>query len=214
MDGCLNTPATGRTGSKVKVLFLTNNRNALPLYEWIRERADAEICSEPIRLAELQRFSPSIIISYNYNYIIKQEIIDFMRGNIINMHISYLPWNRGSSPNIWSFLDDTPKGVTIHKIDRNLDKGKILFQKEIEFDPYSETLETSYNTLNETIVELFKSHWEDIVEQNYEEVVPEGKGSYHSMADLEALKSMISFSWSDLVIDVISAYRERMSEIS
>lgn len=128
------------------------------------------------------------------------------------MHISYLPWNRGFSPNIWSFLEDTPKGVTIHKIDRNLDKGKILFQKRMEFDPFSETLETSYRALNEAIVELMKNHWEDILNQTYDEIVPEGKGSYHSKADLEALQAQINFSWSDLAADVISAYKERMSE--
>lgn len=44
--------------------------------EWIRERADAEIYSEPFQMEDLKNFSPSIII--NYNYIIKQEIIDYM----------------------------------------------------------------------------------------------------------------------------------------
>ncbi len=211
-SGNEGTALAGKKGNRVKVLFLTNNGNALPLYEWICERADADLYGEPLRLEDIQRFSPDIVISYNYSHIIKQEIIDYMHGNIINMHVSYLPWNRGSSPNLWSFLDDTPKGVTIHKIDRNLDKGKILFQKRLEFDPAVETLETSYKKLNEEIVALFKSHWEDLINQSYVEYEPKEKGSYHSQADLKELQSMISFSWSDTVQDVVAAYKERVAK--
>ena len=57
------------------------------------------------------------IVSYGYRYIITQDILDAVRGQAINLHISLLPWNRGADPNLWSFLDDTPKGITIHYID-------------------------------------------------------------------------------------------------
>ena len=53
---------------------------------------------------------------------------------IINLHISYLPYNKGAHPNFWSFADNTPSGVTIHEVNENLDSGNIIFQKKIEFD--------------------------------------------------------------------------------
>ena len=45
--------------------------------------------------------------------------------------MSFLPYNRGSHPNFWSFIDDTPKGITIHEIDEGADTGNIVFQKKI-----------------------------------------------------------------------------------
>ena len=95
----------------VKVLFLTNNRNTIPLYEWIVEQCRAEIYSERLTTGYLEMLNPELVISYNYNYLISQECLDEVHGNIINMHISLLPWNRGFSPNIWSFIDNTQKGL-------------------------------------------------------------------------------------------------------
>ena len=65
------------------------------------------------------------------------------------MHISLLPWNRGYHPNIWSFLEDTPKGVTIHYINEGIDTGDIIVQKEIVIDEDKETLKSSYEILHE-----------------------------------------------------------------
>ncbi len=68
--------------------------------------------------------------------------------SIINLHISFLPWNRGAHPNFWSFYDDTPKGVTIHLIDEGIDTGAIIYQKEITFDRNEKTFESnSFNNI-------------------------------------------------------------------
>ena len=58
------------------------------------------------------------IISFGYRHIIKEDIIDKFINKIINLHISYLPYNKGADPNLWSYLENTPKGVTIHYIDK------------------------------------------------------------------------------------------------
>ena len=57
-------------------------------------------------------------VSYRYRKIIRQDIIDYFEGKLINMHIAFLPWNKGADPNLWSYIDNTPKGVTIHRIDK------------------------------------------------------------------------------------------------
>ena len=73
-------------------------------------------------------------ISYNYRHKINRPTIDYFDGKLINLHISYLPYNRGADPNLWSFIDDTPSGVTIHLIDEGLDTGPILIQKQPIFN--------------------------------------------------------------------------------
>ena len=60
-----------------------------------------------------------LIISFGYKKIINQNILNIVKRPIINLHISYLPYNRGKYPNYWSFVNKTPKGVTIHEIDHS-----------------------------------------------------------------------------------------------
>ena len=137
-------------------MFLTNNRNAIKLYDWLNKRCLTYIYSCKLHIKTVKALEPELIISYNFNYFINSEIIEYMKGKIINLHISYLPWNRGFSPNIWSFIENTPKGVTIHQVDEGLDTGKILFQREICFAPEEETFISTYDRLNEESFSYFK----------------------------------------------------------
>ena len=48
--------------------------------------------------------------------------------------MSYLPFNRGAHPNFWSFVDNTPSGVSIVEIDKGIDTGPVIYKKKIKFD--------------------------------------------------------------------------------
>lgn len=134
-----------------------------------------------------------------------------MKGNIINLHISYLPWNKGADPNIWSFLDDTPKGVTIHQINSGLDTGKIMYQRECFFDIEKETFTSTYDKLQQIIMDLFKENWEEIKAGNYPLKEQQEIGSCHKKKDLEELQSKIAFRWSDNIADFLRRY-QRLEE--
>ncbi len=114
---------------------------------------------DPIDTDYLRGHAIDYVVSYRYRHIIKQDLLDFLSGKIINLHISLLPWNKGADPNLWSFLENTPKGVTIHFIDKGIDTGDIIAQKELFFDPEVETLGSTYEKLNSEIVRLFKDVW-------------------------------------------------------
>ena len=109
------------------------------------------------------------IVSYGYQIIIKEPLLELFPGRVINLHISLLPWNRGSDPNLWSFLNDTPKGVTIHRIEKGVDTGDILAQREVVFDN-NETLKTSYDKLTSNIEKLFAEVWPEIRAGNRETI--------------------------------------------
>ena len=117
----------------MKILFLSNNEISKPLAEWLKGRADVFEYSKRLYIDFLKKKDFDLIISYNYKYIITKDIIAHYPNKIINLHISYLPWNRGAYPNVWSILKNTPKGVSIHLIDQSIDTGDILFQKEVFF---------------------------------------------------------------------------------
>src|SRR3989338_5004694 len=110
--------------SKIKILYLGNVDSLLVGY--LKSLGDEVLyTSSPISLDYVKEICPDFIISYGYSYIIKKDIINQYKDKIINMHISFLPYNRGADPNFWSFIEDTPKGVTIHYIDEGIDTGDI-----------------------------------------------------------------------------------------
>lgn len=60
--------------------------------------------------------------------------------------MSYLPYNKGTHPNYWSFIENTPKGVMIHEIDKGIDTGNIIVQKKIKLNIFlRKNSDTSYN---------------------------------------------------------------------
>ena len=128
-------------------------------------------------------------------------MIAAVRGHIINMHISLLPWNRGSSPNLWSFIDNTPKGVTIHILDEGLDTGDVLLQKELYFDEQKETLASSYEKLNYEIVNLLQNNWAYIWEKNWKPSPQNNDGSSHTMNDLREFLNGRTFSYDMTIVD-------------
>lgn len=197
------TPVSFDAMEKGAVLFLTNNENTNDLYEWLCEKEEKVYRVEnKLTLEMVRHLAPSYIVSFNYRHIIPKDILDEMGGRVINLHTSYLPYNRGSSPNFFSFMDNTPKGVTIHKIDEGLDTGAILCQKEFFFDEEKETFATTYEVLLKEIKKLFIDSWEDIKSGKIISREQVGEGTCHRMKELEAIRSQHPFSWNDVIADV------------
>lgn len=69
-------------------------------------------------------------ISVHYNEIIPGKIIDKFRV-IINLHNSLLPTFRGVNPVNWAFKLKKPIGITLHKINEEIDSGEIYYKKKI-----------------------------------------------------------------------------------
>lgn len=146
--------------------------------------------------------------SYNYAHIIKQDVLDYMEGKSVNMHISMLPWNKGADSNFWSFVENSPKGVTIHQMVPGLDSGAIMYQRECIFDISKETFSSAYQKLQDAIQELFKEKWDEIRTFGYQLKPQEGKGSYHAHKQFVELKEKIPFEWSDVISDYLKRYEE------
>lgn len=159
-----------------------------------------------LNIAMVKHILPHIIISYNYKHIIDSEVINYMKGEIFNLHISLLPWNRGASPNYWSFVENTPKGVTIHQIDEGLDTGDIVVQEEIFFDEKTESFSSTYEKLNEKIVQLFIQNWKDIKNGTYRLSKQTGKGSFHMIKDFNQFTKAVVVDWDENIAE----YKERL----
>lgn len=171
----------------------------------ILEEHDCRVveCADQIDVKYLKSNSIEFAVSYRYRYIIRKPIIEYLRYNVINLHVSLLPWNRGADPNLWSFLENTPAGVTIHYIDEGLDSGDIIAQKEVVFDTSAETLATTYDRLNVEIVELFRSQWPLLMQSQASRWKQPSGGSFHKVKDKERFAHLLTGNGWDTPVEKI-----------
>ncbi|HAJ27437.1 MAG TPA: UDP-4-amino-4,6-dideoxy-N-acetyl-beta-L-altrosamine N-acetyltransferase [Syntrophus sp. (in: bacteria)] len=160
---------------------------------------------DPIDTEFIKKNKIDFMISYGYRHIIRQPVLDFMKDKIVNLHISHLPWNRGADPNLWSFLEDTPKGVTLHFVDEGIDTGDIISQRELKFDSDKETLASTYEKLDAEIIALFQDTWPLIrwfgggtprTQQ------PQG-GTIHRVADKRYFTRLLAKGWDTPVSEIL-----------
>ncbi len=151
--------------------------------------------SGKIDSAFMEQARPDFIVSYGYRHIISSEIVEKYERKMVNLHISFLPYNRGADPNFWSIWEDSPKGVTIHYIDKGLDTGDILFQKEVVFSE-EDSLSSSYEILRSEIESMFLLHWDAIKTGRCHAYAQKGQGSTHKAADFLKLNEQLQIDWN------------------
>ena len=183
----------------MKILLLTSGKSNI--LEFLKQYGEVTVYREKLDLIDSISYF-DWIISYGYRHIIKASEIKQARNPIINLHISYLPYNRGADPNFWSWFDDTPKGVSIHQIDEGIDTGPIYARRTVEFTE-EETLASSYEILKSSIENLFYCSFEDIVSGKCLPFYPtEKNGSFHLSKDLDKYKHLLYNGWNTPVKDL------------
>ena len=147
-----------------------------------------------------------ILITSGYPFLIKEEIIK--KVNIaINLHISFLPYGRGIMPNLWSFVENFPSGITIHQLDKNFDTGKILIQKKIYFkDKSNQTLKTTHDYLLAKLEDLFLKNYRKIFnnkiksfEQNKYIII----NRYHTRKESDKIMKKLPKKWNTPVKEIL-----------
>ena len=97
---------------------------------------------EQIKSHSLSRFEFAVVASYGK--IIPQNILDIPRIGCLNVHPSLLPKLRGASPIQSTILTENETGVTIIRLDAEMDHGPIVASEKIavpEWPPYESDLE-------------------------------------------------------------------------
>ena len=86
-------------------------------------------------------------------------------------------------------MNHMPIGVTIHKMDTELDHGPILYQRELTLGA-EETSKEVYERILATEMELMEEHLEDILTGNYSLTPMPGEGNINYKEDFEALRQI------------------------
>ena len=86
---------------------------------------------DPDVLAQIEAWSPDVIVVAAYGQILRENVLHLPTHGCINVHASLLPRWRGAAPVQAAVLHDDVTGVTIMKMDRGLDTGPILSQRNV-----------------------------------------------------------------------------------
>lgn len=143
-----------------------------------------------------------LVVSYGYKIIVRKELLDLFPNKAINLHISYLPFNRGADPNLWSFLEDTPKGVTIHYMVPEVDAGDILAQRKVTMLD-DDTLKSSYERLTTEIEKFFREVWPKIRTGQRESYPQPDGGTTHLGRQKKQVDHLLSKGWETPVAELI-----------
>ncbi|MFC1628327.1 methionyl-tRNA formyltransferase [Gemmatimonadota bacterium] len=148
---------------------------------------DGSTLDDPEVIERVRALDPDIGVSVYLGYILRPAFIDLFPGGCINLHPSYLPYNRGVHPNVWSIVEGTPAGVTIHLIDPGVDTGAILARDLVEVEPV-DTGETLYHKLEKACVDLFRRTWPSIREGTaVQQSQADEEGTSHRVSDLSMI---------------------------
>ena len=168
----------------IKILFIGYDEKKTTLISKLREKGClVDHTSAPLG-PNCNRYD--LLVSFGYRHIIKKEMLCLIHVPIVNLHIAYLPYNRGAHPHFWSFFDGTPSGVTIHLIDEGIDTGPILYQKRVNFEKRKATFKKTYRRLIKEMEDLFMGNIDEIISRQFVPRKQSGKGTYHNTWDLPA----------------------------
>ena len=181
------------TPKKPKILFLGYTQNSL--IDFLSQNCDVFATDERINPTFCKKQKFDFLISYGYRFILKNDVLSLFDKSAINLHISYLPYNRGSDPNFWSFVENTPKGVSIHYMDVGLDTGDIIAQKELFFDENKESFASTYNILRQEIEILFIDNFKAILNKTATSKTQSGSSTYHKVIDKEPFMQFLANGW-------------------
>lgn len=119
---------------------------------------EAPVLEDVATLRAIADLRPDVVLSVKFGYVLRRPFLDLFPGRVLNLHTSLLPFNRGAYPNVWSIVEGTPAGVTLHVVDEGVDTGPVLAQREVSLHPW-DTGKALYDRLDEAALDLLAEAW-------------------------------------------------------
>ncbi|WP_425642708.1 ElyC/SanA/YdcF family protein [Marinomonas gallaica] len=198
------TPVMTNPHAPLHILFLGYDQSQTRLIDLlISHQCRVDHTQEPV--AQLKGYD--LVVSFGYRHLLSAEVIEQADCPIINLHIAYLPFNKGAHPNFWSFYEGTPSGVSIHLIDQSIDTGQLLYQQKLHFDTSNESFASTYEALSDAIESLFETHIHDILMHRFPVTTQRPYGTFHNQGELPE-----GVNWSHNIEQTIQALKARSSK--
>ena len=194
-----------------KILFLGYSSKQTKIIDNLKENKNYQIFNTKNKIKSKDIESINLVIVFGYRHIISQDILKKVK-KIINLHVSYLPYNRGAHPNFWSFAENTPSGISIHKVDEGIDTGNIIYQKLLDFELNKNkkklTFRKTFSTLISEIENLFMIKAKNILNNEYDEYKQIGNGTFHASNELPTILK----SWDQNIFNTMIKYQKQKND--
>ena len=119
-------------------------------------------------IKQVKKFAPSVGVLASYGKILPREILAVPKHGILNIHPSLLPEFRGPAPVPMAILSGkTATGVSITKMDEQVDHGPILAQFKMEIypeDTSQKLLEKCFTAGAQVLVTVLPSYLDGEIE--------------------------------------------------
>ncbi|MDD4951775.1 MAG: GNAT family N-acetyltransferase [Desulfovibrionaceae bacterium] len=180
------------------MLLLTGAPRSDRVKDFLSGRGDSVIeCDRPLTLEACRDLGVDFMVAHGYGFILKEPVVSAYENRIVNLHNTFLPWGRGLMGNVWSFFEDTPKGVSLQFIDAGVGTGDIIVQERVDLG-LDLTLKSSWDLLMDRLEALFMERWEGIVSGDFESI-PQGsiraEGSCHDRKISDRLLGVVGRDW-------------------
>ena len=135
---------------------------------------------------KMKSLNPDLILCYSPP-ILKKDVIETANKGCLNCHGSLLPDYKGAAQYVWYIINKRKKGgVTLQFMDKEVDEGDIIVQKEFNIEDDDSAYKLHYKIAKAgselfcNVIELFRN---DKVERR-----KQGKGNYYSIPTKEDMK--------------------------
>src|SRR5258708_2322043 len=147
---------------------ITTQAQKIPVFK--SEKLDSSLTTQ------LSSLSPDLIVVASYGKLIPQSVLDIPKYGALNVHPSLLPKYRGATPIQSAILHgDTNSGITVIKMDKEMDHGPIVYREEYNFSA-DDTFESLANKMFKRAAEILVRLIPDVVagivedkEQNHDQ---------------------------------------------
>lgn len=173
-----------------EVVFLGINDAGMRVYNWLCDRDGVFVrglLTTKEQLSTIEQSEPDYVVACGYQHIVPERILNIPAEGCLNLHPSYLPYNRGANPNVWSIVEEAPAGVTLHWMNAEIDMGNIIARQQVKTD-FSDTGKQLHEKLEDAQLRLFTETWPDIRRGKFESTEqPQAEGTYHRTSDFVEL---------------------------
>lgn len=170
----------------VELVFLGINNLGERVYDFLVDRDDADVLAlltEPDQLSVVERLEPDLLISAGFRHIVPAHVLEVPDRGAVNLHNSYLPYNRGANANVWPLVTDTPAGVSLHYMTEDVDAGPVIDRRRVPVEPDDDARDV-YERQDEAQFEQFTELWPAIRDDEAPRVdVDMEQGEYHYKQD-------------------------------
>lgn len=123
-----------------------------------RRLVSAEAIQDITFIGTMKTNQVQLALSVNFMHRIGPSFLGAFPLGCLNLHPSFLPYNRGTWPELWSIIEGTPSGISLHYMDEGIDTGPVVDQTRVHVTSF-DTGATLCSRIEDAGVALIQKHW-------------------------------------------------------